>query len=116
MDKVERKYLVFAVYEIVRIIPRGRATSYGAIAEAIGYPNFSRLVGRIMSEYDENTEKKSIPAHRVVNSQGVLSGKDAFKKPDTMQLLLESEGITIVNNRIKNWKRVFWDPVKEINI
>lgn len=100
-----------AVYDIVKIIPRGRATSYGAIAKAIGYPNMSRLVGRMMCECD--SAKSNIPAHRVVNSQGVLSASPTFTQ---MQSLLESEGIVVVNNRIKNWKAVFWDPMQEIQL
>ncbi len=101
-----------AVYEIVRRIPKGRATSYGAIAKAVGYPDYSRLVGKIMGECDSLAT--NIPAHRVVNSQGYLSAKDSFKTPDLMQELLESEGVTIVNNKIKNWKLVFWNPLDEI--
>lgn len=102
-----------AVYEIVSTIPYGRATSYGAIAKAVGYSNMSRLVGRIMGECDSNT---GIPAHRVVNSNGVLSGKDAFGSDGEMQRLLEDEGIRVERDRIKNWKKVFWNPLDEINI
>jgi methylated-DNA-protein-cysteine methyltransferase-like protein len=112
MDKIDRENLVIAVYEIVRMIPYGRATSYGAIAKAIGYPNMSRLVGRMMSECD--SKKNNIPAHRVVNSQGILSAKNAFGNNNEMQKLLESEGITVINDRIKNWKTIFWNPLIEI--
>lgn len=103
-----------AVYDIVRSIPYGRASSYGAIAKAIGYPDMSRLVGRIMGECD--SRETGIPAHRVVNSQGVLSGKDCFETPTKMQELLEAEGIKVVNNRIQNWKTVFWNPLNEIEL
>lgn len=104
-----------AVYEIVRTIPYGRATSYGAIARAIGYPNMSRLVGKIMASCESATS--DIPAHRVVNSQGVLSGKEAFGPTDEMQQLLEAEGIVVVNNnRIQSWKTVFWNPMEEITL
>ena len=103
-----------AVYEIVRTIPYGRATSYGAIAKAVGYSNMSRLVGRIMGDCD--SENTGIPAHRVVNSSGVLSGKDAFGSDGEMQRLLEDEGIRVEKGRIKNWKKVFWNPLDEINI
>jgi methylated-DNA-protein-cysteine methyltransferase-like protein len=103
-----------AVYDVVCCIPRGRATSYGAIAKAIGYPNMSRLVGNVMGECDSLTSH--IPAHRVVNSQGVLSAKAVFGNPLGMQSLLEQEGITVLNNTIVNWKTVFWDPLSEINI
>jgi methylated-DNA-protein-cysteine methyltransferase-like protein len=101
-----------AVYEIVRLIPPGRATSYGDIAKAIGYPNYSRLVGRIMSQCDSATT--GIPAHRVVNNQGVLSGQKAFGRDNQMQRLLEAEGIVVINNRITRWKKVWWDPIQEI--
>lgn len=103
-----------AVYEIVKRIPKGRATSYGAIAKAVGYPNMSRLVGRIMGECSLSQEK--VPAHRVVNSQGVLSGKDCFSTPTDMQERLEAEGIMVENNRIQNWKTVFWNPINEISL
>lgn len=112
MDKKEKELLKRAVYEIVSTIPFGRATSYGAIAKAAGYPNMSRLIGKIMSEC--NSEKTGIPAHRVVNSQGVLSAKKAFGNPEEMQKLLEAEGISVTNDRIKNWKKVFWNPIEEI--
>ncbi|MDH6357522.1 MGMT family protein [Parabacteroides sp. PF5-9] len=113
MDQKERKRLVQAIYEIVETIPQGRATSYGAIAKAIGYPNLSRLVGKIMSECDSKVNH--IPAHRVVNSQGVLSAKDAFGPGCEMQKLLEAEGVEVVNDRIKNWKKIFWNPLHEIS-
>lgn len=114
MDELDKKILRQAVYEIVNRIPRGRATSYGAIARASGFPNMSRMVGKIMSECDSsNTE---IPAHRVVNSQGVLSAKDAFTDPRGMQALLEAEGVKVANDRIVNWKKVFWNPIDEIEL
>ena len=100
-----------AVKDIVRLIPRGQATSYGAIAHAAGYPTLSRMVGRIMAEGTEE-----VPAHRVVGSGGVLTGRAAFGAPNRMQDLLEAEGIEIVNNRIRNWKQVFWNPLKEIGL
>ncbi len=101
-----------AVYEIVKLIPSGRATSYGAIAKAVGFPNLSRLVGRIMSQCD--SEVSHIPAHRVVNSSGILSAKDSFGAPGRMQRLLELEGIVVINDRIQNWKKIFWNPLEEL--
>ncbi len=112
MNKTDKEALKQAVYEIVVRIPYGRATSYGAIAKASGYPNMSRLVGKIMGECD--SAATNIPAHRVVNSQGILSAKDAFKNPEGMQGLLEAEGITVMNDRIVNWKKIFWNPIEEI--
>lgn len=103
-----------AIYDIVKKIPKGRATSYGAIAKAVGFSHLSRMVGKVMGECD--SQASGIPAHRVVNSQGVLSAKAAFGNAGEMQQLLETEGITVVNDRIKNWKAVFWDPLHEINV
>jgi len=114
VDKNEREQLRLAIYEIVRTVPRGRATSYGAIAKAIGYSNMSRLVGRIIGECD--SAKTGVPAHRVVNSQGILSAKEAFGNSDEMQKALESEGVSVVNDRIQNWKKVFWNPIEEIQL
>lgn len=105
-----------AVYDIVRLIPPGRATSYGAIAHAVGHPAYSRLVGRVMGQCagSDSPADNGIPAHRVVNSQGELSGKAAFGPGDEMQRRLEAEGIRIINNRIQQWKTVFWDPLHEL--
>lgn len=114
MNQSERTAIKQAVYDIVRMIPRGRATSYGAIARAVGYPNMSRLVGRIMGE--ASCESDTIPAHRVVNNQGLLSGKNAFITPDKMQKCLEAEGIIVVNDKIQNWKHIFWNPIEEIQL
>lgn len=114
MDKIDKEAFVQAVYDIVKTIPYGRATSYGAIAKAVGYYNMPRMVGKVMSEC--NSSETGIPAHRVVNSQGVLSGRDAFGGSSEMQELLESEDVVVVNNKIKNWKTVFWNPLEEINI
>lgn len=112
MVNFDKADFIHAVYQMVSTVPRGRATSYGAIARAIGYPNMSRMVGHVMGQCD--AAKTGIPAHRVVNSQGVLSGKEAFGTPTEMQEKLEEEGIRIENDRIKDWKHVFWDPMKEV--
>lgn len=114
MTKEERVAFEAAVYDIVKMIPPGRATSYAAIAKAVGYPKHSRMVGRIMA--DCNSAVSSIPAHRVVNSQGVLSGKAAFGSSGEMQALLISEGIIVKNNRIGAWNKVFWNPMDEIRL
>lgn len=111
MAKLDREDFTQAVYTIVKSIPYGRATSYGAIAKAIGYSNMSRLVGKVMSECPANSD---IPAHRVVNSQGILSAKDVFSDARKMQELLEEEGVTVKNDRIANWKKVFWNPIDEL--
>lgn len=110
MHTDEKRRMAEAVFEIVRRIPQGRATSYGAIARAVGYPGYSRLVGKIMAGSAGN----DIPAHRVVNSQGILSGKEAFSNEGGMQALLEAEGVSVRNGRICHWKSIFWDPLEEI--
>ena len=99
------------VYDVVRQIPKGRATSYGAIAAYLGNKRASRMVGWAMgSSYNQ----ENIPAHRVVNKQGELTARDLFKTPATMQELLEQEGIVVKDNKIQNWKKCFWDPEKEL--
>lgn len=102
------------VYEVVRQIPAGRVTSYGAIARFIGAPQSARMVGYAMN--GSHTEQNYVPAHRVVNRQGVLTGKHHFGGPDTMRELLESEGAKIVNDKITNFNHLFWDPNKELEI
>ena len=111
MTNKEKENLIRGVYDIVKTIPHGRACSYGAIAKAAGYPNMSRMIGKIMGQCPADC---NIPTHRVVNSQGILSGKEAFGNSDEMKLLLEAEGIKIHNNRICNWKAIFWNPIEEI--
>lgn len=112
MSDFDKADFIQAVYQMVKTVPRGRATSYGAIARSIGYPNMSRMVGTVLGNC--NSAETGIPAYRVVNSQGILSGKDAFGTPTEMQEKLAEEGVMVENNRIKDWKRVFWDPMKEI--
>lgn len=96
------------VYDVVKCIPYGRVTSYGAIAEYLGTKGSSRMVGWAMNASHHSTEK--IPAHRVVNRNGLLTGKSHFGGSDLMQQLLENEGIQVVNDQIVNFKEVFWDP------
>ncbi len=102
------------VYEIARQIPKGRVTSYGAIAKCIGTGKSARLVGWAMSACSK--VKPKVPAHRVVNSAGVLSGKLAFKTPAYMEELLEKEGIAVKNDKIVDFKKHFWDPSNEMMI
>ncbi len=107
---MDKEAFAAAVMDIVRLVPRGRATSYGAIAHAVGHPALPRMVGRIMGGAE------GVPAHRVVGSGGMLTGHMAFGAPGRMRELLEAEGVEVVNNRIRNWKQVFWDPLKEIGM
>tara|TARA_B100000925_G_scaffold35149_1_gene23102 strand:+ start:118 stop:447 length:330 start_codon:yes stop_codon:yes gene_type:complete len=95
------------VYNVVRKIPAGRVTTYGAIARHIGSPNSSRMVGWAMNA---SHVKSDIPAHRVVNRIGLLSGKNHFYGSDLMKQLLENEGINIENDKVINFDKVFWDP------
>lgn len=99
------------VYQVVRLIPKGRVTSYGAIAEYLGTKGSSRVVGYAMGA--SGTAHPPIPAHRVVNRNGLLSGKFHFGS-DTMEQLLESEGIHVKDNQIQNFKELFWDPSTEL--
>lgn len=101
------------VHEVASQIPFGRVTSYGAIAGFLGSKGSARMVGWAMNK--SITCKKNTPAHRVVNRNGMLTGKHHFGGPDVMQQLLESEGIKVSDNKIVNFTKHFWDPVKELN-
>jgi len=98
------------IYDVVRLIPKGRVTSYGAIASYLGSKGGARMVGWAMNASHNQIE---IPAHRVVNRNGLLTGK-IFFGPGKMQLLLEGEGITIIDDQIQNFKSIFWDPISEL--
>ena len=95
------------VYEVCKLIPYGRVTSYGAIASYLGAARSARMVGWAMNNAHTMPE---IPAHRVLNREGVLTGKFYFATLTDMQETLESEGIIIVNDKVEDFKRVFWDP------
>lgn len=99
------------VYDVVRLIPFGRVTSYGAISQYLGAKNKARMVGWAMNAAHSVPD---IPAHRVVNHQGILSGKTHFDPTESMQSRLEAEGITIENNKILDFKKVFGDPSSEL--
>ena len=100
------------VFEVVELIPKGRVTSYGAIAKFLGAKKSSRLVGWAMNASHKNGV--NIPAHRVVNRNGQLTGKMHFETPSTMQERLETEGVKIVEDQIQNFEEIFWDPTKEL--
>ncbi len=99
------------VYQVAELIPYGRVTSYGAIAKYLGTPKSARMVGWAMNASHINP---NVPAHRVVNRVGVLSGKHHFQGTNLMQQLLESEGVEVVENQIQNFENLFWDPVNEL--
>ena len=98
------------VYEIARLIPFGRVTSYGAIASYLGAAKSARMVGWAMN--NAHHQPTSVPAHRVVNRKGLLTGKHHFEGTNLMQQLLESEGIVVVENQIQDFERVFWNPIE----
>jgi len=100
------------VYEVVKLIPTGRVTSYGAIAQYLSTRGSARMVGWAMNA--SHSFSHPIPAHRVVNRYGMLTGKHHFGSPDIMQQLLENEGLTIKGDKIQNFKKHFWDPSQEL--
>jgi methylated-DNA-protein-cysteine methyltransferase-like protein len=102
------------VYDIVRQVPKGRVTSYGAIAAALGTKSSARMVGWAMN--GSHHMKPKVPAQRVVNRQGLLSGRIHFDYPEQMQELLEKEGVKIEDNQVVDFNKKFWDPVKELGL
>ena len=100
------------VYDLARKIPKGRITSYGAIAKYLGTAQSARVVGWAMNNSHHQTEY--VPAHRVVNRSGLLSGKHHFGNSNTMKQLLENEGIKVENDKIVDFEKYFWDPLKEL--
>ena len=102
------------VYEVVKQIPPGRVTSYGAIAKYLGTTGSARMVGWAMNASHSHSEY--VPAHRVVNRNGLLSGKHHFDTPGAMKELLENEGIKLKGDQILNFNKHFWDPSEELDM
>lgn len=100
------------VYEVVRQVPYGRVTSYGVIAKYLGAARSARMVGWAMN----GSHSHDVPAHRVVNRVGLLSGKHHFGGTNLMQQLLESEGIKVKENKVVKFEKYFWDPAKELGM
>ncbi len=100
------------VYEVVRLIPKGRVTTYGAIAEYLGSRGSSRMVGWAMNV--SHGQHPPVPAQRVVNRNGLLTGRHHFETPDAMQHQLEKEGVTVKNNQVQYFDSVFWNPSGEL--
>ena len=100
------------VYEVARQIPKGRVTSYGAIANCLGTKLSARMVGWAMN--GAGRVKPKVPAHRVVNRLGILSGKHHFTPPGSMEKMLKKEGIKVKNDTIVDFEKLFWDPAKEL--
>lgn len=96
-----------SVYEVVKLIPEGKVTTYGAIANYLSLKSAARMVGWAMNQAHKIPD---VPAHRVVNRVGMLTGKNFFATPETMQQCLEAEGINVSNDKIQNFKKHFWDP------
>jgi methylated-DNA-protein-cysteine methyltransferase related protein len=102
------------VFEVARQIPKGRVTSYGAIAAALGTKLSARMVGWAMN--GSFRVRPKVPAHRVVNRNGMLSGKMHFAYPEQMQELLEKEGVKVIDDKVVDFEKRFWDPIKELGI
>lgn len=102
------------VFQVVRLIPKGRVTSYGAIANYLGAKSSSRVVGYAMNA--SHSQKEYVPAHRVLNRNGQLTGKHHFSTPYVMQELLEKEKIKIENDMVVNFKKYYWDPTIELSL
>ena len=101
------------VFDVVRLIPLGRVTSYGAIAKYLSSPKSSRMVGWTMNASHRFSD---VPAHRVVNRNGDLTGKIHFSSPNEMEKLLLEEGVLVNNNRVQNFKKIYWDPTIELEL
>ena len=114
LPRFKKEYSFFEdVYDVVRQIPKGRVTSYGAIAKYLGTKLSARMVGWAMN--GSHSVLPYVPAHRVVNRNGMLSGKAHFSTPTQMQELLEKEEIKIVKETIADFEKLFWDPSKELS-
>lgn len=101
------------VHEVVRLIPRGRVTSYGAIAKYLGTGMSSRMVGWAMNA--SHSADEPVPAHRVVNRNGLLTGKHHFPTPDLMEQMLKKEGVKVKDDQVVDFKKKFWDPAIELS-
>ncbi|WP_339694112.1 MGMT family protein [uncultured Roseivirga sp.] len=101
------------VYEVVKLIPAGRVTSYGAIAQYLGTKGGARMVGWAMNAAHGLND---VPAHRVVNRSGVLTGRHHFQTPTLMQERLEAEGVKVNGDKIEGFSEVYWEPIKELEL
>lgn len=114
MSKVKptKENIYDIIFDVVRAIPKGRVSSYGAIAEAIGVKSGARMVGYAMNAC--GNVKPKVPAHRVLNRNGMLTGKHHFSPPEKMEQLLKKEGIKVKDDKVVDFELLFWDPVKEL--
>ena len=111
-EKKSKESIYDAIYDVVRSVPKGRVTSYGAVAAAIGAASGARVVGYAMNMCAG--VKPKVPAHRVVNRNGMLTGKHHFNPPEQMQKLLEKEGIKIKDDKVVDFNKLYWDPMVEL--
>lgn len=109
--KINRADFYRDVYDVVRLIPKGRVSSYGAIARYLGANRAARMVGYAMNN---SFTEQGVPAHRVVNRNGMLSGKYHFPPERPMAAALEAEGIVVIDDQVQNFKEVYWDPNVEL--
>ena len=116
MSKKEKNNddIYVAIYELVRSIPKGRVSSYGAIAAGVGLRSGARMVGYALKHCSHI--KPKVPAHRVVNSNGLLTGKHMFSPPEKMQQLLEKEGVQVKDDKVVAFLRLLWEPLNEMDM
>lgn len=100
------------VFEVARLVPKGRVTTYGAIAKYLGTAGSARMVGWAMNQ----SHGTDVPAQRVVNRLGLLTGKHHFQNPNEMEELLLSDGVYVKNDKVQNFEKVFWDPMVELDL
>lgn len=114
-NKSKKKYSFFNdVHDVARLIPKGRVTTYGAIAKYLGTKMSARMVGWAMNV--AHTVKPKVPAHRVVNRNGILTGKMHFETPEKMEELLKKEGILVKDDKILDFEKLLWDPILELRV
>ena len=114
-NEQSKSYTFFEnVYDVARLIPKGRVTSYGAIAKYLGTGRSARMVGYAMN--NAHAQIPVVPAHRVVNRNGMLTGKHHFGSPDLMQKLLEKEGVKVKKDTVVDFKKLFWNPQHELKV
>ena len=113
MKSVEKYGFFENAQAVARLIPLGRVTSYGAIANYLSAPRSARMVGYAMKA---SSGDDSVPAHRVVNRVGLLSGKSNFDTPSEMEMLLKKEGIEVKDNQVMEFEKYFWDPTEELDL
>jgi methylated-DNA-protein-cysteine methyltransferase-like protein len=112
MAKPLKENIYDIIFDVVRAVPKGRVTTYGAVAAAIGVKSGARMVGYAMNA--SGTIKPKVPAHRVLNRNGMLTGKHHFNPPEMMEQLLKKEGVKVKEDKVVDFDKLFWDPVKEL--